>query len=178
MRRSSKAVAPGALASFPLSRCLSISVVLLHNYEVPLVRRAIFYLCPYRFSCLGSALVLLLSPSIFVLSHGPVSVVQRVCEPRFWGSLNARAWAGTIEPASPIRKKAAPKSHLRFHAWLRNQSTPSAGTLPAWSNSNDLVWLRAAIITTCTVSATEESQKCPAALLFWFADRALWLADH
>jgi hypothetical protein len=48
----------------------------------------------------------------------------------------------------------------------RNQSLPSAGTLPAWSKLNDLVRLRAAIITSCICGATKELKQSPAGLTF------------
>jgi hypothetical protein len=71
--------------------------------------------------------------------------------------------AGTFEPSSPLIEPT-PKRLRTLLA--RNQSVPSAGTLPAWSKSNGLVRLRGAIITSCISGARKELPQRRMALTF------------
>ena len=107
-------------------------------------------------------LLIALSPLLWTLSfanlnRGPIAKY-------FFGYPQDWAGAGTFEPSSPIMKPA-PK-RLRTLLSLRNQPLSPAGTWPARSKLNDLVRLRAAIITSCIYGATKESRESPVPLTF------------
>lgn len=73
------------------------------------------------------------------------------CEALLWMNLQNWAGAGTFKPSSPIHVASAKAS-----AHLADSETNPChlqGLLPAWSKLNDLVRLRAAIITSCIPGA-------------------------
>jgi len=73
------------------------------------------------------------------------------CEALLWVNLQNWAGAGTFKPLSPIMKPA-PK-RLRTLLIAKPVLAILQGLLPARSNLNDLVRLRAAIITSCISGA-------------------------
>jgi hypothetical protein len=74
----------------------------------------------------------------------------------FFGLSSRMGWGRNIRAVKPIMKPV-PK-RLRTLLLLRNQPLSPAGTSPARSKLNDLVRLRAAIITSCIFGATKESR--------------------
>jgi hypothetical protein len=73
------------------------------------------------------------------------------CEALLWIIFQNWAGAGTFKPSSPIMKPV-PK-RLRTLLIAKPILAILQGLLPAWSELNDLVRLRAAIITSCISGA-------------------------